>query len=349
VSRGGYALGIALAALGFVAGTTVVGKLIPQHVPVVTPKHEHLEAHRDAYSVLFIGTSVMYRHVVPELFAEEMRALGHDDRAFNFGVAHMTLAEADLVLDRVLALHSTSLKTVVLDLSLYVDSGKANHFTTRHTWWHTPRETYLSVTNDLFGETPDAVAAGIDLRAFGQDFSKIGRASRLFRARWDPALPPEDEDEDDVEAEGYRSLEDVHTKSVAARARRFAREHDKYDKELAARAARPPKAPGLTGYQVRMLEAMARRIQAAGLRPLLYESANHNPRITVTGQLLTTLPKLSFNEPAAYPDLYRFEVRFDRTHLNTSGAQLLTKHLARAFARTVYPEAAPAPGGAKAP
>lgn len=345
MSGAAYALRVALAALGFAAGATLVGRLIPQHVPVVTPKQEHLEAHRDAYSVLFVGTSVMYRHVVPEVFAEEMRLLGHDERAFNFGVAHMTLAEADLVLDRVLALHSTSLKTVVLDLSLYVDSGKANHFTTRHTWWHTPAETYLSVTNDLTGGTPDLPAAGVDLRAFGLDFSKIGRASRLFRARWDTALPPEDEDEDDADSEGYRSLEDVHTKSVAARARKFGREHDRYEKELATRAAHPAKRPVLTAYQVRMLEQMARRIQAAGLTPVLYESPNHNTRLVVSGQLLTTLPTLSFNDPVAYPDLYRFEVRFDRTHLNQGGAELLTRHLAQAFARRVYPEpGAAAPG-----
>lgn len=321
--------------VGFVAAAALIGRAVPPYLPVVTPKQEHLSAHKDAYTTLFLGTSIMYRNVVPEIFSKEMGRLGHEEPAFNFGAPHMTLAEARLILDRILAIRSSRLKTIVVDLALFVDSDRHNHFTSRHVWWHTPTETYLALQNDFAG-TPRWDAAGVEVKALALNVTAIGRLSEIFQSRWDPAFRDKEEDDEDVDAEGYRPLEEVRTRSVEKRRADFLRGEARYEKEVAARRASPSKARKLGNYQRRMLERIVTRIREAGLTPVLYDGPNVNLPLRLGGEMLTQVPKLSFNDPVLYPDLYLFENRFDRSHLSADGARLFTEVLAGEYARRMY-------------
>jgi hypothetical protein len=341
------ALRIALAVLGFLAGAALIGRAIPPRLPVVTPKQEHLEAHSDAYSVIFLGTSEVHRHVIPASFSAELGRLGLEGRAFNFGAPLMTLAEAHLLLAQILALRSSSIKTIVIDLDLALDSGEANHYTPRHVWWHTPIETYFAIVRDFDG-TPNWHAAGVEIKALAMNVTAFGRLSKIFQAKWDPVLFGESNEDEDVGDEGFRALDDIQSRRITEQRRDFIRDRKSYEDAVKARKARATEPRKLSAYKRRMLESIVRRVQEAGLQPILYEGPNIDAQFDITGKLLLSLPKLSFNDPNAYPDLYELDNRFDMTHLNRDGARLLTQYLAREYARCSIGQATgPSPAGAE--
>ena len=127
---------VALALAAFVATSRALAELMPRHVPAVDVKRDYFAAHKDEYTAVYIGTSMIHRHIVPAELPE---------RSFNFGVARMTFAEASVLLDWIVSLRPARLERVVIDAHLFTDSGELNHFSASHIWWHTPRETLGAV------------------------------------------------------------------------------------------------------------------------------------------------------------------------------------------------------------
>ena len=63
--------------------------------------------------------------------------------------------------------------------------------------------------------------------------------------------------------------------------------------------------------------------------------APHLLRLGKEGRVPTLL---AFNDPAAYPELYRFENRFDREHLAGAGARRFSALLAERFSAELAAE-----------
>ena len=110
---------VALALAAFVATSRALAELMPRHVPAVDVKRDYFAAHKDEYTAVYIGTSMIHRHIVPAELPE---------RSFNFGVARMTFAEASVLLDWIVSLRPARLERVVIDAPLFTDSGELNHF-----------------------------------------------------------------------------------------------------------------------------------------------------------------------------------------------------------------------------
>ncbi len=333
------ALGAALAAaLGFVATTTLVDKASPPYLPVLSPKRAHFEAHRDAYTVVFVGTSVVYRSVVPGVFDAAMRALGRAERAFNYGAPHMTLAEAEQIARRLAAERPPHLTTVVLDLELYADAGEHHYLTARHVAWHTPGASARAIA---LSEGRSGASILMDLRALGRNVTAVGRLSDRLRDAWDPSYRDAEREEDEVAIteEGYQPLEALRSKAVLARRAAFQEGRADYESALRDRLAHPKRSHKLRAYERVTLEQIVLTLQAAGVRVVLFEGPLLASPLRLTGDVLPKLPLLSFKDPAAHPDLFAFESRFDRGHLTAAMAPVLTRRLAEMYARSAREKA----------
>jgi hypothetical protein len=91
---------VALAVAAFVLTGRLIDARAPLHVPLLSVKWAHFMAHRDEYTTVYIGTSVVRHHIVPEVVDAEMRARGVRERSFNLGMSHMTYSEARLLVER---------------------------------------------------------------------------------------------------------------------------------------------------------------------------------------------------------------------------------------------------------
>lgn len=336
-AHAGRAIAVACACAAFFGVAALVERAAPPYLPVLSPKQAHFDAHRDAYTAVFIGTSVVHRSVVPAVFDAEIEALGGRARAFNHGAPHLTLAEASLLVDRLVAARPRELRAVVLDLNLYAGPAEHHHFTSRHVAWHTPAETWFAFSKALDGKV-DWASLGVDARAFGRRATAAGRLSDRFRETWDPSFRDDERDEDQavVTDEGYQPLEALESSAVVtARRAAFLRAQSEYEASLRERLGRPAARRKLPEHVKRMLGRIVAKLRDAGLVPVLFEGPLLSSPYTIPGDLSRRAEKITFNDPARYPDLYAFENRFDNAHLSRAIAPAFTRIVAREYARVV--------------
>ncbi len=96
-------------------------------IPVLSEKLEHFRAHGEQYDTVFIGTSRLFRHVIPEAFDAEMARLGCASHSFNYGVAGMDPPEFAAII-REVGQHGPNVRRIVWE------SGLARQLDREH-WW----------------------------------------------------------------------------------------------------------------------------------------------------------------------------------------------------------------------
>lgn len=105
-------------------------------------KLQHLKSARDQYNVLFFGSSLIERGIIPELFDREMALRGYEVCSFNLGSPGMISHETNAYLTEVLRMGLPKLKWVFVEVTARRVPNKENRFTTRMIFWHTPEETW---------------------------------------------------------------------------------------------------------------------------------------------------------------------------------------------------------------
>lgn len=311
---------VALALAAFVATSRALAELMPRHVPAVDVKRDHFAAHKDEYTAVYIGTSMIHRHIVPAELPE---------RSFNFGVARMTFAEASVLLDWIVSLRPARLERVVIDAHLFTDSGELNHFSARHIWWHTPRETLGAVQRALraasWSAGLDVESIQVDIKALLINLTATGRAADAFRLAWDPKHIEPDIDDVPIDADGFRAIEELGDAIHIKRHREYLRTASKLTAEAEQRGAKHRR---IGAYEAGRLEQMIERAHAAGLSPLILEGPTFKTPMIFPKSLRQRARVISFNDPEKYHELFTEPYRHDIGHLNANGARWLTRALA---------------------
>ncbi len=120
--------------------------LPPPEIVQVSTKLQYFAAHKDEFDTLFVGSSRIYHHIVPETFDAAMAEQGKPTQSFNLGIAGMHTPESFYVLERALACEPTKLKTVFLELEeLYPRITPEKLGTRRLLYWHTWPLTWLTI------------------------------------------------------------------------------------------------------------------------------------------------------------------------------------------------------------
>ncbi|MEM7306008.1 MAG: hypothetical protein AAF682_05025 [Planctomycetota bacterium] len=327
----------ALVAVGFFGVSAAIRPLVPWPSEYgLRDKFEHFEEHCDEYDLLFLGSSRLWRSIIPPRFDEEMALRGVELRSFNFGVGGMRVWEMDYVLHRVLELQPKKLKWIVIEGGDWDPDFPSvqNTFASRSVFWHNLAETRKAIgasftADEGLGER--LRLALIHAQLFLWKTANYGQGRIIVRdVRGIRAgdFGREREEGYFVQDQGFQTQDTlVHPN--------FRRNLETYKHDVsgidAANAAEVDLDHVYAGAIERQYEAAAELgIELICIIPPGIEGAPVRLRLHEEGVIPTLF---DFNQPKLYPDLFRVQARFSPDHLNLNGARELTHVLAKTFSR----------------
>lgn len=300
-------------------------------------KFEFFAEHKDEYEILFFGSSVIYRSVVPAVIENTLRAGGEPLRCFNFGNPGMRAFETDHLLKEALALRPAKIKWVIVEARHWQDSIFSEHaWTKRAAHWHSSDELSLALESVRLSDAapPGKFFMAIDhLLHWAWNQTAYGRGTDIAVSLLGGDVH-EDEKAQLAAHGGYRALEDEDDEDFSRRHAIFLKNQDKFKRGVAAleRARRTPGS--LDGYNLRAIETQIAAIRAAGAEPI-YIIPPGPPGLVSQPAVLRLLKAglipalLVYNDPATYRRLYSIGFHFDSNHLNRSGAAYFSRLLGK--------------------
>ncbi len=309
---------------------------------VIAHKLRYFEQHKDAYDVLFFGSSRLFAGVVPSRFDAELAARGRPLRSFNFAMNAMMPHETDALIRRVLAMEPRRLRWAVIELNYWTGNlGRALVMRPRTIFWHDLPNTLAAMRSSVLytrkSRYQKAEMVVGHLLHFGAHATALGRGPQAFRslrASRDamPGFPRWL-----VADQGYQQ---------PGWGRKALLEHlDEYEKKLERlKKNRDRVAGNLEKYNVRAITEQQAGLRRAGVTPLhvIPPNLDQAPLLRLLAERGIVESLLAFNDPVVYPELYLVDHRWDPDHLTTRGAEILSTLLAEQFsARFAGPEGEP--------
>lgn len=291
-------------------------------------KLEYLRRHKDAYTLVAVGSSKTFRSVVPDLLEERLAQRGRAARVFNLGLPGTGAYETDLLVRTVLAMRPAALTTVLVEVGDFDPRIRDEVRLSRKTvHWHDLRGTRaaLGMCATYPGLSPKErlTAAADHLVHALWKLSSFGLAPELAaRALDPPVLAPWL-----TRNAGYRSLESLPSPETPARRLHFQEHVDGYERQVAARVERGGE-PRTDVFSIAALRATAARLEASGVGAVFLWPPGA-PDALDPGGLAPHLPALlAYDDPARHALLYEAEARYDAEHLSEGGARVFTRLLA---------------------
>ena len=296
----------------------------------LTEKWAHLEAHHDDYDVLFIGSSRVHRHMVPEVFDREMREAGVSVSSYNAGLPSLDIVEALALQERIEEWRPERLKLIVFEpilRSTEVRNWKTERGMNDQTWAHTRFAMEYAIGRN-------EPTLWTTLRKYKDAFTQFGgfacrsaNYGRLARAAF-PALRQEPIHDE----AGFVPFE-IGIEEFAHFREEFMPDQARHTRVM----QNPPEdiweTPPLGSTEQAFIENTVERYRAMGIEVvfMLGPCVLGKKRLAATLHSdLSALAVPTFNylltyggEPTYKPDLW-----FDRAHLNREGALVFTEMFA---------------------
>ena len=307
-------------------------------VPIVDAKLAHLEARPGAYDTLFLGSSRIAFHVIPNIFDETAARAGMRTRSFNAAAAGLRPPEDAYLLDQILARTGNRFRWIFIELAgLRTAIPEQTRQTVRAVYWHDWERLTILARRALYEmrrakwKQPDRwvkpLAELLDhLELFAQRQANIGRGARWaerLRARPDRRT---DEPRTVLPAESAGWLPPERREIGAAA------ERDAYEQKVAERRTEPSRKDFADPISQDALGKMLQKIERHGatavlIVPPVVARKNFHPRPEMIGSNLV----LDFSAVDKFPELFVSSDRIDEDHVNAKGAALFTKRLAEEF------------------
>jgi hypothetical protein len=326
---------------------------------VASAKLEGLASLIDEVDTLFVGPSLVYRHVDPARFDALTAEAGRPTRSFNLGVSGMGLLEMRWMLGRVAALEPASLDWVFLDpYALGLELPDENRETGRVIAWHDLGTTWDTVALARATEQPTAERTALaenHLVAGFFHWGNIGRLRLLLEERWLGTAATRGGRDSDRQAaslralgpagDGFLDLDQALRTATGAELEELRERRSNFvqqksgsflNRVKAARRAGPLKAkdlPALDPTTEGVLRDVAAQVEALGARLVLFNGPSlYNLELLLQAHRLGLgEATLRFSDPKTHRKLFVPEERFDARHLNAEGARRYTDALAAAF------------------
>ena len=298
----------------------------------ITDKLNHLRRHPDRYDAIIIGSSLVYRHFLPEVIDERMAARGHPMRTFNVGCPGMLGHETAHVLQEVLELVGDRVRYVFLEPGRFSTTlFDENRRAARTVAWHSGDRTAAVLRQILARDEPleDRLPLLTEhLTIWAWNLANYGEGPRSFLSWVGMGAAPQLSEAELVTGRGYRALEDEATETIALRRRMHEDRPEAYRRRVSAlrRAGNRPAvevSPAERAPFARQLE----RLRARGIEPI-YVIAPWPGGADVARGLVddeTSPTVLAFNDPDAYPEFFELSSRFDANHLTREGAEAFSR------------------------
>lgn len=324
--------------LGLAVGVALIRGVTPEpHLEHVTPKLTHLKQNPQAYDVLFVGSSRVFRQVSPKLFDRRMRHHGHRFTSFNAGIPAAKSAEVWHFLNRLGDDGKVRPRYVFIEPDgLDIGISRANVASTREVYWHGPEETALAIRS--LGDREPAVRRKMTLshlKAFMLNGLGVGRlrslASDLGGKRSHRPARPLGAGPD---LDGWVPFEGPTGEASEVRRKDFLDHLPRYRRLLREQPELLDEPDCMTAHHVEMLGRLDAAVRALGAEPVFILSPATKPRCEVHQAYREgLLPNLiAIDDARKQRRLYKVENRFDAEHLNREGAEIYTRLMADRFA-----------------
>ena len=326
----------------FVSGFALVACALTAGIPPVRPqpiaaKLEWLAAHGEQYDTFFIGSSRVYRQIIPGLFDAEMERLGVKTRSFSLAADGMRPPEDELVLERAFASRKSPVRFLVVECNP-IDSGLAEEDkgTARAVYWHDTAR-LIRLWRKCWSEAPS--------KPLGSRVSRVWKRLRQFPSHaqhwvWNEVRlglgndllsqwvfgPAQRDDAKEIGADGYRPPKSG-GQMTGGKLRG-------YERQLAA-ALKTPALPDAGDAESQAALAWKKALAGRyGARLVLLSSPFLRPEIFLPG-IREGITFLDYSDPARYPSLYAPGNRCDPGHLNVPGSEIYTRLVARQLAAEI--------------
>jgi len=309
----------------------------------VSQKFRFFAAHKDEFDTLFIGSSRVYFQISPAIFDRVTRESGMPTHSFNFGVGGMYLPETAYVLEQILNLKPRNLRWVFIEYDeLLTKWSPENQSSRRALYWADWKRVSLLLrkltdagTDPLWLLNPaklrDIILRQNDEKStrslltfyvtqVERNYTNISRAadvldhflSRDTKGRRASYLG--------AASDGYVTRPNRMSPSQAAA----------YERGLAAAMAEAGTRP-LSPYAVEAYRQCAQEVRNIGAVPIFLITPSTTEISVAAESTELTGVVMAFNNPQAYPNLFRSGVRRDGQHLTKVGAEEFTRILATNF------------------
>jgi hypothetical protein len=310
----------------------------------ISEKLRFFAAHKNEFDTLFIGSSRIHFQISPAIFDRAMRESGSPTHSFNFGVGGMNLPESAYVLEQILKTKPRNLRWVFIELGeLQTKWPPEIAGSRRALYWHDWKRTSLvlqkiadagtdpiQLPNSKFFQAfaqPNTRSEMIfHLTQFEKNLLNFSRADDLF----DPVLRSETSRRD-ASANYLGPAKDGY---VAKSNKEMPADKTATYKRALTLMMKDDRPRYLSPYAIEACRQCAEKLRSIGALPIfLIPPTSTQLKIIDHGAAAPPGLILAFNDPDAYPTLYRSNVRRDEEHLTNAGSEEFTRMLATKFAQ----------------
>ncbi len=346
----------------FVATCLLLRALLPfPQAPEVAGKFRFFVRHKDEFDTLFIGSSHVYRHVIPETFDRTAAGGGVPTRSFDFGIRGMHPPESFSIVDQILHEHSPKLKWVFIELEEVHPLSRRGHAaqrraragqrprtrtarqnrqdenqgTRRFLHWHNPALTWMALTKAVNADERRAwwenawfaLRSGsvpLHLAVCFKNLANIG-AVQDFEEIFNSSSESKSELDQLAQQRGFEPLLDNMPSSDFSG---YREEIAKHVAESEPRLLDPVSEAAYRKYAQKIHDYGANAIFV--VPPLVDQS-----EVRFRNEAGVGARVFAFNNANVYPELYDPRVHADREHLTLEGAEAFTRLLAERFTAEV--------------
>lgn len=298
--------------------------------PGLGHKLDHVVQADRPYDRVFVGSSHLYRQVLPDVLDS---ALGDGKRSFNAALSAIYSPESEIVCERILRAEHPPAE-VFLELMPYVEFEERSFDHYRSWYYMDLPNTALLIRHEVALPGPDAcdklTCIGCDLRAFAYAATKPGLHDRLFGEGkvidtasvmgplGDGHLPFEWQESRRPGGNVLRARAEALAADTSVIGRRA---HD------IAEVYKGDAPSALSPVHLQRIRDLLHLADQRGVRlyfilPPLWPVTSEE-----VASLLDSLPedrRIDLSDPGRFPAFYRLENIFDAGHLNEKGARLFT-------------------------
>jgi len=309
----------------------------------VSQKFRFFAAHKDEFDTLFIGSSRIYFQISPAIFDRVTRESGLPTHSFNFGIGGMYLPESAYLLEQILNLKPRNLRWIFIEYDeLQTKWSTENQTSRRALYWADWKRVSLLLrkltdagADPLWLPNPKKLR-DIVLRQkgakntrglltfyvtqFERNYTNVSRAADVLDYFFRRDTRERRASYLGAAGDGYVTRPGGMSPSQAAT----------YDRGLAAAMAEAGTRP-LSPYAVEAYRQCATEIRSIGATPIFLITPSTTQINIATESTGLAGVVMAFNNPRAYPSVYRSSVRRDGQHLTKSGAEEFTRIVAANF------------------
>ena len=309
----------------------------------VSQKFRFFSEHKDEFDTLFIGSSRIYFQISPAVFDRVTAEKGLPTHSFNFGIGGMFLPESAYLLEQILNLKPRNLKRIFIEYDEMETKWSTENQTSRRAlyWadWKRVSLVLRKLTDAGIGPLWRPNPAKLRDIVLRQKDEKNTRSMLTFYAtqferNYTNVASAADvldyflgRDTNERRASYLGAASDGY---LARPGRMSSSQTEAYERGLAAAMAQARTHP-LSPYALEAYRQCAKEVRNVGATPIFLITPITTQINIATESTGAPGVVMAFNNPQAYPSLYRSDVRRDEQHLTKSGAEEFTRMVAANF------------------